>query len=486
MISRTSSQPTIDRLVSGITGLDEVLGGGIPARSIVVVAGQPGSGKTVMALQVISAAARSGRKCMYLTTLSEPALKLIHYMQMFEFFDAGLLERQIHFGDLGTTLRALGAEAALNELTSLVETHTPEVLVVDSFKAFHDLVPADRRRTLVYDLAVMMTAWGATTLLLGEYTEHEIATLPEFAVADGIFRLGTERTALTSVRQLEVLKLRGSATVPGVHFFDITAAGIDFVPRVSAPPDEVPSNVEFDRVSTGVPGLDGLLRGGWPALSTTVVVGGTGTGKSILGWTFLLEGAKRGEPGILLALEETPNQIRRAAGRFGWDLQALERAGLLTLHYAAPIELSTDRLLDTIRKLVARTGACRLVLDSLTSLSLGAVSERRFREVVYALTKHLGNAGVTALMNLEVSELLGSAQLSGHGMSFAADNVLYLRYIESYGRLERAVAVIKARGIEHSSELCRVTIDGAGLVVGQPLTGLHNVLTGLPVQVRND
>jgi circadian clock protein KaiC len=124
-----------------------------------------------------------------------------------------------------------------------------------------------------------------------------------------------------------------------------------------------------------------------------------------------------------------------------------------------------------------------VVLDSLTSLSLGAISERRFREIVYALTKHLRVLGITTLMTLEVAELLGSAQLSGHGMSFAADNVLYLRYIETQGRLERALAVIKARGIEHGTELCPMIIGTAGITVGGPLHGLQNVLTGLPRHV---
>jgi len=131
---------------------------------------------------------------------------------------------------------------------------------------------------------------------------------------------------------------------------------------------------------------------------------------------------------------------------------------------------------------VTATGARRLALDSLSSLSLGAITDRRFREIVYALTKHLSAVGVTAVMNLEVAELLGSAQLSGHGMSFAADNILYLRYIESAGRLARAVTVIKARGIEHSTELCEMVINHDGVTVGGPVKNLTAVLTGRPTQ----
>jgi circadian clock protein KaiC len=483
-MSRKAVDRSISRLSTGVPGLDAVLGGGIPLQSISVIAGQPGAGKTVLALQVMCEAARRGVKCIYFTTLSEPALKLVRFMQVFEFFDPQLLDKQIAFSDLGSSLRADGAEAALAELTTRVETEEPGVVVVDSFKAFHDLVDISRRRTFIYDLAVSMAGWGATTFLVGEYTGEEIATLPEFAIADGILRLSSERAALASVRELEVKKLRGSTFVGGIHFFEITAAGIDFVPRVRAPeigPLRAAARIS-DRVATGITGLDRLLHGGWPAGSTSVVVGGTGTGKTNLGLAFLLEGARRGEAGILLALEETPDQIRATALGLGWDLESFEASGLISIHYTAPIEISTDRFLHTTRELVTATGARRLVLDSLTSLSLGAISDRRFREIVYALTRHLRLAGVTAQMNLEVAELLGAAQLSGHGMSFAADNVVYLRYMESASGLTRALAVIKARGIEHSSELCELLIGRDGLMVGQPLRNLKGLLTGSPAQ----
>jgi circadian clock protein KaiC len=473
------------RLGTGIAGLDAVLGGGIPSQSVTIIAGRPGSGKTVLALQMMCEAARRGVKCIYFTTLSEPALKLIRFMQLFEFFDPQLIERQIVLADLGSSLRADGAEAALAELTARVEAEEPGIVVVDSFKAFHDLVGVTRRRTFIYDLIVTMAGWGATTLLLGEYTDEEIAALPEFAIADGILRLGTSRAQLASVRELEITKLRGAAFITGIHFFDITSRGVNFVPRVRAPETEgeLPA-AGAARIPTGVAGLDGLLRGGWPARSTSIVIGGTGTGKTILSLAFLLEGARRGEPSILLALEETPDQIRATAHGFGWDLESFEAKGLIGIHYTAPIEISTDRFLHMARELVSRTGARRLVLDSLSSLSMGAITDRRFREIVYSLTKHLRAAGVTVVMNLEVSELLGSAQLSGHGVSFAADNVLYLRYIESAGRLERALAVIKARGIEHGTELCELRIGHDGIAVGRPLRHLQGILTGLPAPNR--
>lgn len=215
-----------------------------------------------------------------------------------------------------------------------------------------------------------------------------------------------------------------------------------------------------------------------------MVEGGTGTGKTLVGLHFLLEGARRGEPGILFTLEETPAQIRAVAKNFGWNLAPLEAQGRLVISYTSPVELSTDRFLNEAQRQIGRVGARHAVLDSLTSMSLGVPSQRRFRELVYALTKHFRAAGVTPLMTMEVAELLGTAQLTGHGVSSTADNLILLRYVEVNGRLERAVSVLKARGTGHVTELRRFRIDGNGAHVGPRFQDLRGVLTGIPQPAR--
>lgn len=473
----------LERISTGVEGLDAVIDGGIPNNSITIIAGEPGAGKTILTLQLVFAAARRGSKCLYFATLSEPAVKVIRYMQLFEFFDERLMEDRVVFADLGTPLREEGSEAALTELVERVENEQPDIVVVDSFKAVRDLILPARQRSFVYDLAVSMAAWGATTFLVGEYTREEMMTLPEFAVADGILHLRTAREELAMSRRIEVCKLRGSNFTSGIHFFDISASGIHFFPRVWAP-----ETIDFqpepgERLLTGVPGLDSLFGGGLPRASSTIVVGGSGTGKTILGLTFLVEGARRGEPSLLLGLEESASELVCTARGFGWDLEKLEREGTLRLLYSSPVELSTDRFLHQAREEMRAIGARRVFLDSLTSLALGTPSERRFRQLVYALTKHLRAQGITSLLSMEITELLGSGKISGYGLSFAADNIIFLRYLETMGRLSRALAIIKARGIEHSSELCSLTIDATGLHVGAPLEDLQGVLTGLPSRV---
>ncbi len=479
-------ETTLERLTTGSAPLDEILGGGLPFLSTTMVAGEPGAGKTLFALQLLFHQARLGRRGLYLTTLSEPAPKLLRYMQQFSFFDQEALGRLVTFADLGSVVRGRSAEDALQVIGERVEREEPAVVVIDSFKALRDFFhDTGSYRTFVYDLAVHLAGWGASTLLVGEYEAADLVTLPEFAVADGILRFGSERDELTSVRVFEALKLRGAALVSGRHFFEIGPGGLTFYPRVRSPDarGDGPAGAiaSFgERASTGLPGLDEMLGGGLPRSSSTVVQGATGTGKTVLGLHFLMEGARRGEPAVHFTLEETADQLRGIARGFGWDLAELERRGLFTFSYTSPVELSTDAYLERARQQVVQLGARRAVLDSLTSMQLGVASQRRFKELVYAMTKHFRALGVTFNLNMEVAELLGSAQLSGHGVSFAADNVIQLRYVEQGGRLDRGVSVLKARGVRHATDVRRLAVTERGAEVGAPFEGLRGVLTGLP------
>jgi circadian clock protein KaiC len=465
---------------TGDSRFDAILGGGIPGQSVVVIAGAPGAGKTVLTLQLLFQAAREGKTCLYVTTLSEPAIKLIRYMQFFDFFDGDVLDRRIILADVGAAVRD-GPERTISELSRLVHQHEPNLVAIDSFKAVADLMPDSRiARAFAYDLATQTATWGATTFLLGEYGPEEVSRRAEFAVADGVLQLGSERRELTSLRELEVLKLRGMAYTSGRHFFDIDRRGFLVYPRVKSPDlsEDAGPPVRMLRVSTGLAGLDALLSGGIPSFSNTVIEGATGTGKTLLSLQYLIAGAKKGERGAYFTLEETPDQLRTVAESLGWDLAALERKGLLAIRYASPVELSTDRYLQLFRDHVEKGRVSRAVLDSLTSLSLGVTSERRFKELVYAVGKHMRECGVTLVTTIEAEQLLGGEQLPGRGVSFIADNLIRLRYLEKAGRLDRGISVLKARGVKHHTEIRRLSIGRGGLRVGPMPSRNMAVLTG--------
>ena len=473
---------------SGNVGLDSILGGGIPSRSLLVVAGEPGSGKTIFSLQMLFNAARQKKRALYFTTLSEPAIKVIRYMQMFDFFDLDLLYKQVVFVDLSTHLRE-GPERTLQEIAARVEEQEPHIVAIDSFRAVGEQLRAQpvSCRPFIYDLAVQMVGWGATALLVGEYEREEFSSFAEFAVADGILHLSSQRQELTSVREMEILKLRGAVYASGRHFFDINRSGVCFYPRVSTPSDTQtqPRPDGSSRALTGIDGLDDLFQGGIPRGSATIVQGATGAGKTLLSLQFLIEGARRGEKGVLFTLEETPEQLRSNARSLGWNLESLEAEGRLIIKYTSPVELSTDRFLYDSANEVRELGVRRAVFDSLTTMALGIPSARRYKEMVYAIAKHLRGEGVSLVMTVESEQLLGAANLTGHGVSFIADNLIQLRYVEIGAKLERAISVLKARGIKHDSELRSLRIGDNGLhVIKERFKDMRGVLTGLPSRSR--
>lgn len=468
----------LEWMSTGQPKLDRLLGGGIPSESLTVVAGAPGTGKTIFALQMLFSAARQNKKCLYVTTLSEPAIKLLRYMQLFTFFDERLLDQVIVMKDLGTTLQSGGAKAAFAELSELSERVQPDMIVVDSFKAIHDLIADPMEgRISIHDAAVYWTAWGATTLLVGEYTADDIRTQPEFAIADGILEFSVNHDNLMALRQFEVQKLRGAAYVPGRHFLEITPNGMQLYPRIAAPRSVTTDLRIMGRIGSGVPGLDELFNGGLRSGTSVMVEGGTGTGKTLFGLHFALEGVRSDEPVLWITLEESAAQLRGVAASFGWDLEAAEGRGQLRILEFSRIEVSPEQLLDRVRDTVAEMHARRLVFDGLTAAAAGMSSIQRFQNCIVALVKHMQQAGVTLLLTAESVTLLGSAELSGLGLASVADSLLLFRYIEAKGHLERAVSLLKARGVRHTTELHQLRISDAGLEVGQPMPHAIGALT---------
>src|SRR5918999_2022580 len=277
---RTVVADAVERLSAGNAEADYILGGGFPADSINIVMGHPGSGKTIFAEQLIFHNAGEDRPILYFTTLSEPVAKVVRYLQGFRFFDEEKLGTQVFYEDVGPQLAKDGPTALTPLLENAIKTLSPKVIVIDSFKAVHDLAPsvADRRR-MVYEMTALLTAYGTTAFLLGEYTEDDILRYPEFAVADGIVELSRLRLGNRDERYFRVYKLRGSRYLEGAHAFRITDAGLDVYPRLVSP--EMPEGYEpaSERMSTGVPGLDAMLDGGIWRGTTTLLAGSPGGGE---------------------------------------------------------------------------------------------------------------------------------------------------------------------------------------------------------------
>lgn len=455
---------TIDRMSSGNSEADHILGGGFPANSINIVMGHPGSGKTIFAEQLIFHNAKSERPILYFTTLSEPLPKVVKYLEGFDFYNEEKLGTEVFYQDVGPQLARDGARALIPLLERAIQTVSPQIIVIDSFKAVHDLAPsvAERRR-MVYEMTALLTAYGTTAFLLGEYTEDDILLYPEFAVADGIVELSRRRLGHRDDRYFTVYKLRGSRYLEGAHAFRITRAGLEIYPRLVSP--RMPEGYEpaSERISTGVPGLDEMLEGGLWRGTTTLLAGPSGAGKTTIGLQFALEGARSGEPSLYMNFQENPTQLMRTIHGLGYDLDALRLQGL-DLVYASPVELQIDSIIVDMFRRIQERGVRRLVIDAIGDLASAATDQQRLQDYLYALVQHFAVSTITSVLNFET---VGNGLAGGavpNQISYLSDNVLLLT-VDGEERTRRMLRILKTRGSGHDTRVREVNITGEGLSV---------------------
>src|SRR5688572_4803650 len=463
-VDRRVAVPETLRMSSGNSEADHILGGGFPANSINIIMGHPGSGKTIFAEQLIFHNASDSRPILYLTTLSEPLAKVVRYLDGFSFYDENKLGTQVIFEDVGPQLAKDGAQAILPVLREAIRTMSPKIIVIDSFKAVHDLAGsvAERRR-IVYEMTALLTSYGTTAFLLGEYTEDDILVYPEFAVADGIVELSRRRLGNRDERFFRVFKIRGSSYLEGAHAFRITPSVLDIYPRLVTP--RIPEDYEpaVERVSTGVPGLDEMLDGGVWRGTTTLLAGPSGAGKTTIGLQFALEGARQGEPTLYMNFQENPTQLIRTIRGLGVDLEQAQSQGL-DLVYASPVELQIDSIIVDMFRRIQQRGVRRLVIDALGDLASAASDPQRLHDYLYALVQHFAVSTITSVLNFETT----GNSLQGAGtqnpMSYLSDNVLLLT-VDGEARTRRTLRVLKTRGSAHDTQVREVEISAAGLCV---------------------
>jgi circadian clock protein KaiC len=468
LISERRLEPRVeeasDRMSSGNPEADHILGGGFPANSINIVMGHPGSGKTIFAEQLIFHNATADRPILYFTTLSEPLSKVVRYLQGFGFYDEEKLGIQVIYEDIGPQLAIDGASALVPLLREAITTLSPKVIVIDSFKAVHDLAPtvAERRR-IVYDMTALLSAYGTTAFLLGEYTEDDILAYPEFAVADGIVELSRRRLGNRDERYFRVYKLRGSGYMEGAHAFRITNAGLDVYPRLVSP--RIPEGYEpaTERLSTGVAGLDAMIGGGLWRGTTTLLAGPSGAGKTTIGLQFAFEGARVGEPTLYMSFQENPSQLLRTISGLGADIDEMQRKGL-DLVYASPVELQIDSIIVDLFRRIEKGGVRRLVLDAVGDLASAATDPQRLHDYLYALVQHLAVRTITSVLNFETTGNTIAHAGMQNAMSYLSDNVLLLT-LDGEDRTRRALRVIKTRGSAHDTRVREVEITSAGLSI---------------------
>ncbi len=475
-----SSAVPIRKLPSGVAGLDEVLGGGIPEFSFNLIVGGPGCGKTTLGHQIMFANATPERPAIYFSIIGEPPIKMLRYQQQYDFFDFDKLNRSIRFINLSEDAASGNLDKVLSRIVAEVETHEPGMVFVDSFRSVV-LAGQDSGTSFgavqqfIQNLGVLMTSWQATTFLIGEYFSENDPN-PIFTVVDGLIWMRQSMKGDSVVRKIEITKMRGQPSLLGLHTFRMSSAGI----RVFAPPQMAgrsqsrASSPELERLSMGVPGLDAMMGGGLPRGYSVLVTGSSGAGKSILAGAFLAEGARLGETGVIAAFEQRPNKSR------GPVLAELIETGRIGVVDTRAPDLSVDEVAKLLIDEIVRLKASRVVIDSLSGfeLALAPNFQSDFREALSRMVSALVKTGATVLMTSELEDRYTDLRFSPYGTAFLTDAIIVQRYVELESRLRRVVAVVKVRASEHSNEIRVFEIDNDGIKIGDSLSRYEALLSG--------
>jgi circadian clock protein KaiC len=464
-------------LSTGLADLDLILGGGLQPGSVVVVAGPPGSGKTILAQQICFTNATAENKAVYYTTLSEPHSKLVEHLRGFAFFDPTALGPKVEYVHLGDMLRDTGdndLEPLINEVVRRALDDEPVLVVIDSSKMLRDFVGEHALRMALYDLSSRVAHSRAVLLLLGEYTPEDMQTGAEFTLADGIVQLSHQSREPVDRRGLRVVKMRAADHLGGTHTVQITTQGLQVYPRVeSLLPHDVPAKVE--RIPSGVPGLDALMGGGIPHGDATLVLGPSGVGKTISCLNFVAEGLARGERCLYIAFQDTVDQLVDMAGTFGWDFAAARAGDQLVISHVPVGDLDLDVLASVIRHRLTDSAITRVVIDNLAEMVHAAREAERFPAYLRSLLGVVRAAGASLWVTSE-TRTFGPMEEPLVGLMFLFHNVVPVRYIEHRSEIGRAVNVLKMRNSRHDNGMYTCRIADEGLSVGDRLHDLTGML----------
>ena len=458
------------RIPTGNERLDAILHGGLLENAINLIVGVPGSGKTILSQQVAFHNATTERPALYLSTLSEPLDKILRYGERLSFFDrAAVKDGRVCYEDIGQPLGEGGLDEVLTAMDALLRRYRPGIVVIDSFRAFHAMATDESAfRQFLYGMLRRLSATATTAIWNAPYSRAQAIEEAESAVADAVIALDVRQTAEREVRVLQVLKLRGSDYRSGEHSYRIAQGGIEVFPRLAEVQMETKYELGAEPAATGIAALDDLLSaGGYWSGAATLVAGPSGIGKTLMGLHFLYHGARMGEPGILATFHENETQLARIVKSFGWSLDEPN------VHVMARgvVDMDIDRWVYDLFDLVERTGAKRIVVDSLHDLEIAAGDPIRFREWMFSMMQRLARGAVSLIVILEVPSLFHVDRISEHGISHLADNVILLQYVQEGSELARSLTVLKTRAMRHRPVVHRYEITDKGFVLGGVLSG---------------
>jgi circadian clock protein KaiC len=486
----TPTVPDIQRTRTGISGLDDILHGGLLSNRLYLIDGDPGSGKTTLALQYLLEGLSRGEKCLYIT-LSETREELassaashgwsLDGMEIVELVsEAGDLDGESHITMYHPS------EVELTETTTkvlaAVERVNPSRIVFDSLSELRLLAQSSLRyRRQILALKQFFIGRQSTVLLLDDRTS-EGSDLQLHSIAHGVIALeqlapvyGAER------RRLRITKLRGSSFRGGYHDFTIRKGGIVVFPRLVASEHTVPFNRE--QVKSGVTSLDTLLGGGLDRGTSTLLMGPAGSGKSTIALQYAVTAAHRADHSVIFAFDESPATLEARASSLGIRFEEGSQPGQVRVQQVDPAELSPGEFAGLVRECVEKHHARVVVIDSLNGYMNAMPEEQFLTAQLHELLTYLGRQGVTTIMVVAQHGMLGHTMHSPIDTSYLADSVVLLRYFEYAGKVKKAISVVKKRSGAHEESIREMRFDKEGIHLSEPLTQFRGILAGTPARI---
>lgn len=480
MTKDSALPPPLQRVSSGVGGLDVILGGGLVAGGLYLIEGPPGTGKTIVANQICFHRARAGERALYITLLAESHGKMLAHLRSMSFFDESLVFRSVIYLSGYRPLVEGGTSGLLAMLGAAVHEHRPSVLVIDGVRSVQAFAAGDNAfAVFIHELNVFVTTARCTALLLAPY-ERDVSQ-PEHTLVDGMIELARVQVGLRMHRELVVHKQRGGPYLYGRHVCKIDGDGLTVFPRLEAVVSEAltPAAAAGERRLTfDIARLDAMIGGGLLAGSMTGVVGPPGVGKTLLGLKFLEAGVGRGEPSLYFGFYETPERLLAKAAHTRIDVADAVASGLLRLIWHPPLEQLLDELAAELLADVRARGVVRVVIDGLDGLRGSTTYAGRAARFIVALTAALRELGVTALLTEEAASPTAEVRSPLEDVSAVVENLILMRYLEAGATVHRLLLVSKLRDSGHDPSAREFHITGRGFEFAASRSSAERLLSG--------
>jgi len=482
--------PVPQRVPSGIEGLDRILHGGFFQGRSYLLMGPPGAGKTILSNQLSFHHVANGGRALYLSLLAETSSGMLANFQSFSFFTLNPIADALFYLSGYAALEQEGLEGLIALIRTEMRRHRATFLVIDGTMTARQAAPSEQTwKKFLHDVHVTAEITRCTTFLLTPFDEDSAAQ-PEQTMVDGLIALTTRSVDLRSVRELQVLKFRGSDFLEGRHHYAITKDGLVVYPRTESilafPGADLSRTLvtpeQPARMRVGIDHLDEMLRGGVLTGSMTLLLGASGTGKTLLGSHFLIEGAAQGQKGLYFGFNETPAQLVRTMSRFRLDVPRYIEIGQLEVLWQSPIQDSLDVLAERLLEAIQRQGTRRLFLDGLLGFQRTVASAERLDLFLATLFTALHVQDVTVMCAVELPALFTPKVVlpaTFSGITGQVENLLLLRYVELHSQLYRLISIMKMRESSYDPSIREFRITEQGIEVAPTFASAQAILTDI-------